>query len=127
MIVILLVNTEKNSKEHLKSITLRSGKELDQPYADQPEQQVNNGKNVEIPSEPSQKNEVKKKEEKKYWKIDSSLCEYSLSTKNEKRKSWQPICKIFGDFKINSHQYSFYWCFVTNAFICQIFKGNFVK
>lgn len=27
-------NTEKNPKEHLKAITLRSGKELDEPYAD---------------------------------------------------------------------------------------------
>uniref|UniRef100_A0A1S3X510 Retrotransposon gag domain-containing protein n=1 Tax=Nicotiana tabacum TaxID=4097 RepID=A0A1S3X510_TOBAC len=35
-------NTEKNPKEHLKAITLRSGKDLDEPYADQSEQQVNN-------------------------------------------------------------------------------------
>nr|XP_016474812.1 PREDICTED: uncharacterized protein LOC107796539 [Nicotiana tabacum] len=35
-------NTEKNPKEHLKVITLRSGKELDEPYADQSEQPVNN-------------------------------------------------------------------------------------
>ncbi|XP_070008482.1 uncharacterized protein [Nicotiana sylvestris] len=62
-------NTEKNPKEHLKAITLRSGKELDEPYADQSEQQVNNGKNVEIPSEPSQKNEVKKKEENNIEKL----------------------------------------------------------
>ncbi|XP_070011091.1 uncharacterized protein [Nicotiana sylvestris] len=39
-------NTEKNPKEHLKAITLRSGKELDEPYADQSEQHVNNGKNI---------------------------------------------------------------------------------
>ncbi|XP_070009972.1 uncharacterized protein [Nicotiana sylvestris] len=32
-------NIEKNPKEHLKAITLRSGKELDKPYADQSEQQ----------------------------------------------------------------------------------------
>ncbi|XP_070026274.1 uncharacterized protein [Nicotiana sylvestris] len=62
-------NTEKNPKDHLKAITLRSGKELDEPYADQSEQQVNNGKNIEIPSEPSQKNEVKKKEEKNIEKL----------------------------------------------------------
>ncbi|XP_075102911.1 uncharacterized protein LOC142177601 [Nicotiana tabacum] len=54
-------NTEKNSKEHLKAITLWSGKELNEPYTDQSEQQVNNGKNVEIPIEPYEKKEVKKK------------------------------------------------------------------
>nr|XP_009778779.1 PREDICTED: uncharacterized protein LOC104228077 [Nicotiana sylvestris] len=62
-------NIEKNPKEHFKAITLRSGKELDEPYADQSEQRVNNGKNVEIPSEPSQKNEVKKKEEENIEKL----------------------------------------------------------
>nr|XP_033513514.1 uncharacterized protein LOC117278186 [Nicotiana tomentosiformis] len=35
-------NTEKNPKDHLKAITLCSGKELDDPYADPLEQQVNN-------------------------------------------------------------------------------------
>ncbi|XP_019248644.1 PREDICTED: uncharacterized protein LOC109227906 [Nicotiana attenuata] len=62
-------NTEKNPKEHLKFITLRSGKELDEPYADkqeknQIEQQVDMGKNIEKPSEPSKEKEIKNKEEK---------------------------------------------------------------
>ncbi|XP_070015190.1 uncharacterized protein [Nicotiana sylvestris] len=63
-------NTEKNPNEHLKAITLWSGKELDETYADQSKQQVNNGKNVEIPSEPSEKKEVKKKEEKNIEKLN---------------------------------------------------------
>ncbi|XP_070019929.1 uncharacterized protein [Nicotiana sylvestris] len=54
-------NTKKNPKEHLKAITVRLGKELDEPYADQSEQQVNNGKNVEIPSKPSQRMKSRKK------------------------------------------------------------------
>ncbi|XP_070026589.1 uncharacterized protein [Nicotiana sylvestris] len=33
----LTSNTDKNPKEHLKAITLRSGKELDEPYANQSE------------------------------------------------------------------------------------------
>ncbi|XP_019266546.1 PREDICTED: uncharacterized protein LOC109243982 [Nicotiana attenuata] len=33
-------NTEKNPKEHLKAIALRSGKDLDKPYADQSKQQI---------------------------------------------------------------------------------------
>ncbi|XP_019241859.1 PREDICTED: uncharacterized protein LOC109221880 [Nicotiana attenuata] len=62
-------NTKKNPKEHLKAITLRSGKKLDEPFTDQLEQQVNNGKNVETPSEPSEEKEVKKKEEKNIEKL----------------------------------------------------------
>ncbi|XP_070009817.1 uncharacterized protein [Nicotiana sylvestris] len=62
-------NTEKNPKEHLKAIALRSGKELNEPYADQSEQQVNKGKNVEIPSKLSEDKEVKKKEEKNIEKL----------------------------------------------------------
>nr|XP_016440315.1 PREDICTED: uncharacterized protein LOC107766103 [Nicotiana tabacum] len=62
-------NTEKNPKEHLKAIALRSGKELDEPYADKSEQQVNKGKNVEIPSELSEEKEVKKKEENNIEKL----------------------------------------------------------
>ncbi|XP_019240668.1 PREDICTED: uncharacterized protein LOC109220665 [Nicotiana attenuata] len=62
-------NTEKNPREHLKAITLRSGKELDEPYAgkqekNQTEQQVDKGKNFEKPSEPSKEKEIKNKEEK---------------------------------------------------------------
>ncbi|OIT02463.1 hypothetical protein A4A49_56686, partial [Nicotiana attenuata] len=62
-------NTEKNPNEHLKAITLRSGKELDEPYAErqeknQTEQQVDKGKNFEKPSEPSKEKEIKNKEEK---------------------------------------------------------------
>nr|XP_016483975.1 PREDICTED: uncharacterized protein LOC107804571 [Nicotiana tabacum] len=62
-------NTEKNSKEHLKAITLWSGKELDELYADrqeknQTEQQVDKGKNIEKPSEPSKEKEITNKEEK---------------------------------------------------------------
>ncbi|XP_070017727.1 uncharacterized protein [Nicotiana sylvestris] len=62
-------NTEKNPKEHLKAITLRSGKELDKPYADRQEknqtkQQVDKGKNFKKPSEPSKEKEIKNKEEK---------------------------------------------------------------
>ncbi|XP_019241844.1 PREDICTED: uncharacterized protein LOC109221866 [Nicotiana attenuata] len=62
-------NTEKNPKEHLKAITLRSSKELDEPYAgrqekNQTEQQVDKGKNFEKPSEPSKEKEIKNKEEK---------------------------------------------------------------
>ncbi|XP_075074734.1 uncharacterized protein LOC142162297 [Nicotiana tabacum] len=62
-------NTEKNPKEHLKAIALRSGKELNEPYADQSEQQVNKGKNVEIPYKLSEDKEVKKKEEKNIEKL----------------------------------------------------------
>ncbi|XP_070002062.1 uncharacterized protein [Nicotiana sylvestris] len=48
-------NTEKNPNEHLKAITLRSVKELDEPYTDrqeknQTEQHVDKGKNIEKPS-----------------------------------------------------------------------------
>ncbi|XP_019265271.1 PREDICTED: uncharacterized protein LOC109242856 [Nicotiana attenuata] len=62
-------NTEKNPKEHLKVIALGSGKELDEPYADKQEknqtkQQVDKGKNVEKPSEPSKEKEIKNKEKK---------------------------------------------------------------
>ncbi|XP_019239069.1 PREDICTED: uncharacterized protein LOC109219101 [Nicotiana attenuata] len=62
-------NTEKNPKEHLKAIALRSGMTLDEPYANKQEknqskQQVGKGKNVEIPSQPSEEKEAKKKEEK---------------------------------------------------------------
>ncbi|XP_019240836.1 PREDICTED: uncharacterized protein LOC109220827 [Nicotiana attenuata] len=65
----LLSNTEKNSKEHLKAITLRSSKELDEPYADrqeknQTEQHVDKGKNFEKPFEPSKDKQIKNKEEK---------------------------------------------------------------
>ncbi|XP_019228478.1 PREDICTED: uncharacterized protein LOC109209625 [Nicotiana attenuata] len=64
-------NTEKNPKEHLKAIALRSGMTLDEPYANrqeknQLEQQVDKGENVELPSQPSEEKEAKKKEEKKY-------------------------------------------------------------
>ncbi|OIT36514.1 hypothetical protein A4A49_13529 [Nicotiana attenuata] len=67
-------NTEKNPKEHLKAITLRSGKELDEPNnvkqeKYQSEQQVNKGKNDETPSEPLEDKEVKKKEEKNIEKM----------------------------------------------------------
>nr|XP_009797236.1 PREDICTED: uncharacterized protein LOC104243694 [Nicotiana sylvestris] len=67
-------NTEKNPKEHLKVITLRSGKELDEPNKvreekNQSEQQVNKGKNVETPSKPLEDKEVKKKEEKNIEKM----------------------------------------------------------
>nr|XP_016472041.1 PREDICTED: uncharacterized protein LOC107794097 [Nicotiana tabacum] len=64
-------NTEKNPKEHLKAITLRSGKLLDEPYADQSEQQVNTNKNIEIPSELSEEKEVNKKEENNIEKLTS--------------------------------------------------------
>ncbi|XP_019253793.1 PREDICTED: uncharacterized protein LOC109232477 [Nicotiana attenuata] len=62
-------NTEKNPKEHLKAIALRSGTTLDEPYANrqeknQSEQQVDKGENVETPSQPSEEKEAKKKEEK---------------------------------------------------------------
>nr|XP_016464095.1 PREDICTED: uncharacterized protein LOC107787090 [Nicotiana tabacum] len=67
-------NTEKNPKEHPKVITLRSGKELDEPNKvreekNQSEQQVNKGKNVETPSKPLEDKEVKKKEEKNIEKM----------------------------------------------------------
>ncbi|XP_070015523.1 uncharacterized protein [Nicotiana sylvestris] len=62
-------NTEKNPKEQFKAITLRSGKELDEPYANRTEQQVDKGKNVETPSEPSEEKEVKKKEEENIEKL----------------------------------------------------------
>ncbi|XP_075112510.1 uncharacterized protein LOC142182253 [Nicotiana tabacum] len=39
----LLSNVEKNPKEHLKAITLRSGKELDESYAGQSKQQLDLG------------------------------------------------------------------------------------
>ncbi|XP_019228452.1 PREDICTED: uncharacterized protein LOC109209598 [Nicotiana attenuata] len=62
-------NTEKNPKEYLKAIALRSGTTLDEPYANrqeknQSEQQVDKGENVETPSQPSEEKEAKKKEEK---------------------------------------------------------------
>nr|XP_016491150.1 PREDICTED: uncharacterized protein LOC107810833 [Nicotiana tabacum] len=62
-------NTEKNPKEHLKAIVLRSGTTLDEPYANkqeknQLEQQVGKGENVETFSQPSEEKESKKKEEK---------------------------------------------------------------
>ncbi|XP_070014284.1 uncharacterized protein [Nicotiana sylvestris] len=87
-------NTEKNLKEHLKSITLRSGKELDEPYADQSEQQVNNGKNVEIPSEPSEKNEVKKKEEKNIEKLTPLLLTIPFPQKMKREKLDNQFAKI---------------------------------
>ncbi|XP_070017101.1 uncharacterized protein [Nicotiana sylvestris] len=61
-------NTEKNPKEHLKAITLQSGKELNEPYEDrqeknQAEQQVDKDKNIEKSSEPSKEKEIKNKKE----------------------------------------------------------------
>nr|XP_009770388.1 PREDICTED: uncharacterized protein LOC104221097 [Nicotiana sylvestris] len=59
-------NTEKNPKEHLKSISLRSGKSLDDLYADregkpQEVEKVNEGENKKFPKE--QKNKGKNVQE----------------------------------------------------------------
>ncbi|XP_019254963.1 PREDICTED: uncharacterized protein LOC109233526 [Nicotiana attenuata] len=69
-------NTEKNPKEHLEAIALRSGTTLDEPYANRQEknkseQQVDKGENVEIPSQPSEEKEAKKKEEKNNKNVTS--------------------------------------------------------
>ncbi|XP_019267682.1 PREDICTED: uncharacterized protein LOC109244964 [Nicotiana attenuata] len=84
-------NTEKNPKEHLKAITLRSGKELDESYAgrqekNQTEQQVDKGKNFEKPSEPSKEKEIKNKEEK-FSEEMAAPPVTTFSTKNETRKA----------------------------------------
>ncbi|XP_070014394.1 uncharacterized protein [Nicotiana sylvestris] len=69
-------DTEKNPKEHLKAIALRSGMTLDEPYANkqeknQSEQQVGKGEKGEIPSQPSEEKEAKKKEEKNTKNLSS--------------------------------------------------------
>ncbi|XP_070039694.1 uncharacterized protein [Nicotiana tomentosiformis] len=79
-------NTEKNPKEYLKAITLRLGKDLDEPYVDQPEQQVNNGKNIEIPSELSKQKEVKKKEENNIKKLTHFLVTIPFPQKIKREK-----------------------------------------
>ncbi|XP_070004413.1 uncharacterized protein [Nicotiana sylvestris] len=99
-------NTEKNPKEHLKAITLRSGKDLDEPYVDQSEQQVNNGKNVEIPSEPSKKNEVKKKEEKNIEKLTPLPVTIPFPQKMKREKldnQFAKFMEILKQIHINIH------------------------
>ncbi|XP_070001822.1 uncharacterized protein [Nicotiana sylvestris] len=62
-------NTEKNPKEHLKAISLRSGKSLDDPYADREEkpqemEKVNEGENkIESKFPKEQKNKGKNVQE----------------------------------------------------------------
>ncbi|XP_059315657.1 uncharacterized protein LOC132066349 [Lycium ferocissimum] len=61
-------NTEKNPREHLKAIALRSGKALDDPYADRQGtprevEQVNESENKDEPKLPSEQKEKKKKVE----------------------------------------------------------------
>ncbi|XP_070005624.1 uncharacterized protein [Nicotiana sylvestris] len=82
-------NIEKNPKGHLKAITLWSGKELDEPYADRQEknqtkQQVDKSNNFEKPSEPSKEKEIKNKEEKISEKCKKKLEEVSVVILTEK-------------------------------------------